>query len=333
MARRLNLFWIALFALACARPLASAQNCQTSGELDDATRSSIMAAAHGYFAAAAKGDAAALRQNSIASLATDFSAIEMTVKDHEQELAGGQPTLRSLFWLEAEGNSPIPHAEFYCGVFGKTGQTAGSAEFFLDNLPPGKYAAVILDNASPQSRATFSAILQQAGNDWKLGNLYIKATQVTGHDGDWFAARAREYKAKGQLHNAWLFYLEARSLVSPFPFMSTQATDKLYDEMTSIQPADVPANGKTAAFAAGAATYTLTAFFPEGVGNSLDLVVKYQAADVSNTNLANENNRALMKALVAKYPELRDPFAAIVVRAVEPSGHDFGTLLAMKDIK
>ena len=43
----------------------------------------------------------------------------------------------------------------------------------------------------------FSLILQQAGTDWKLGGLYIKAAQVAGHDSDWFLARAREYKAKG----------------------------------------------------------------------------------------------------------------------------------------
>jgi hypothetical protein len=40
-----------------------------------------------------------------------------------------------------------------------------------------------------------------------------------------------------------------------------------------------------------------------------------------------------MKALVVRYPELRDGFSAIVVRAVAPDGQDYGTLLAMKDIK
>ena len=37
---------------------------------------------------------------------------------------------------------------------------------------------------------------------WKLGGLYMKTAQAAGHDSDWFLARAREYKAKGQLHNA-----------------------------------------------------------------------------------------------------------------------------------
>ena len=37
--------------------------------------------------------------------------------------------------------------------------------------------------------------------------------------------------------------------------------------------------------------------------------------------------------MVAKYPELRDTFAAVVARAVAPNGQDYGSLLPMKEIK
>ena len=324
---------IALTALASSVSTAHAQNCQTSGDLDDATRSAITAAGQRYFDMAVKGDTATLRQNAIASLAADFSVAETAVKDHEQDLAGAQATVKSIFLLEAEGAAPLPHAEFYCGVFGKNGQTSGSAVFSLDNLPPGKYAVVNLDAASPQARTNLSLILQQLGTDWKLAGLYLKSAQVAGHDSDWFVARAREFKTKGQLHNAWLFYLEARSLMSPLPFMSTLATDKLYDESQALEPADLPANGKTADLVAGTTTYKLTALFPAAVGSDLDLIVRYEATDVSNTIQANQSNLAVINAVVAKYPEIRDAFAAVVARAVDPSGRDFGTLLAMKDIK
>jgi hypothetical protein len=115
--------------------------------------------------------------------------------------------------------------------------------------------------------------------------------------------------------------------------MSTAATDKLYDESQKAQPADLPANGKTIDLPAGATTYKLIDLFPEVVGNDLDLIVKYQTADASNTNQAYQSNVAVMKAWVAKYPELRDAFAGVVARAVDASGRDYGTLLAMKDIK
>jgi hypothetical protein len=113
--------------------------------------------------------------------------------------------------------------------------------------------------------------------------------------------------------------------------MATAATDKMSDESQTLRPADLPAAGKTVDLVAPA--YKVSAIFPETVGDDLDLIVRYQAADISNTNQAYQNNVAVIKALVAKYPELKDAFAGIVARAVDPSGRDYGTLLAMKDIK
>lgn len=322
--------WIALAAVALLPCSAHAQSCQTSSDLDDAPRSAITAASQRYFGMAAKGDAASMRQNAIPSLASDFSGIEATIKDHQDDLAGAQGTVKGIFLLD--GTTPSPHAEFYCGVFGKSGQTSNSAVFYLDNLPAGKYAVVLLDANSTKGKTMFSLILQQEGTDWKVGGLYVKAAQVAGHDSDWFLARAREYKAKGQMHDAWFFYTQARLLTSPLPFMGTLATDKIADEAQSVQPADLPV-GKTVDLPAGTATYKLISMFPQVVGNDLDLIVKYQAADISNTNQAYQGNVAVIKAVATKYPEVKDAFAAIVARAVDPTGRDYGTLLGMKDIK
>lgn len=331
LSRRLTpALWIVLSAAAFAPSGARAQSCHTSSDLDDTSRNAITAAGQRYFGMATKGDAASLRQNSIPSLASDFSGIEATIKDHQQYLAGAQGTVKGIFLLD--GSAPSPHAEFYCGVFGKSGQTANSAVFYLDNLPVGKYAAVLLDANSAKGRIMFSLILQQEGTDWKVGGLYVRAAQVAGHDSDWFLARAREYKTKGQMHNAWLFYTQARLLTSPLPFMGTLSTDKIADEAQSVQPANLPV-GKTVDLPAGTTTYKLVSMFPQVVGTDLDLIVKYQAADVSNTNQAYQSNVAVIKAVATKYPEVRDAFAAIVARAVDPSGRDYGTLLAMKDIK
>jgi hypothetical protein len=312
---------------------AQAQSCQTASEIDAASKSGIQTTAQRYFDMAAKGDAASLRQNAIPSLASDFAGIEGTIKENQPNLAGVQATIKSFFLLDASGPAPIPNAEFYCGVFGKNGQTANSAAFYLNNLPPAKYAVVILDATSSAGRTMFSEILQQVGTDWKLGGLYIKAAQIAGHDSNWYLTRAREYKTKGQAHNAWFYYEEARSLISPLPFMSTLATDNLYDESQNLQPTDIPSGGKTTDLPAGGVTYKVMAVFPQAVEKDLDLIVRYQSANVANTNLAYQDNVAVMKAVLQKWPELREAFAGVVARAVDASGRDYGTLLAMKDIK
>lgn len=322
-----------LLILLAAGSTVLAETCQTSAEMDDATRSALNAAAMRDFSMIANGDTAGLKQNAIPSLASDFSAIEARVKETQPTLTGVKAVARSPFLLVAEGTAPLPKAEFFCGVFGSKGQTKDSAVFSLNNLPPGKYAVTILDAPTGKGAYTVSLILQQIGSDWKLGGLYIKAGQSGGHDGDWFNARAKDFQGKGQTHNAWLYSTEAISLAAPLPFMSTAATDKLYDDTQKLLPADFPSEGKTADLPAGGTTYKLTAIFPEVVGNDLDLIVRYQASDISNTNKTYQNNVAVMKALLTKYPELRDAFVSVVARAVALNGQDYGTMLAMKDIK
>jgi len=311
----------------------SAQTCQTSADMNAAARTAITNAGQRYFGMAAKNDAAFLKQSAIPTLASDFGGIENLIKERQTDLVGAQATVKNVFLLDNEQGTPNTRAEFYCGVFGKNGQTANSTAFYLDNLPPAKYAVVLLDPTSPKGRTMFSEVLQLMGTDWKLGGLYIKSAQIAGHDSDWFLNQARQYKAKGQTHNAWFYYQEARSLISPLPFMSTLATDKLYDESQSVQPADLPAGGKTIDLAVGGSPFKLTAVFPEIVGSDLDLIVRYQSTKVSNANLAYQDNLNVIKALVTKYPEVRDAFAAVVARAVDTTGRDYGTLLAMKDVK
>lgn len=324
--------FLLLLLLTVGAVFAQAESCKTADDMDAASRAAIISAGRRYFDMAASGDLSGLRQNAIPSVVSNFSGIEAAVTSHKSEIAGAHGTMRPPFFLDAEGAASIAHAEFLCGVFDKHGQTAGSAVFNLDNLPPGKYAVVILDVAS-STRATVSFILQQQGNDWKLGGLYIKPVQAAGHAADWFLSRARDYKTTGQLHNAWLYYRQALSLISPLPFMKTAATDKLIDEFQPLQPADFPADGRTVDLPAGDATYKLTIVFPEAVGNDLDLIVKYQASDVSDTTRTYQSNVTVIKALIAKFPELKAAFSGVVARAVDPGGRDYGTLLAIKDIK
>jgi len=312
--------------------LSQAQTCLTSGDMDQPTRTALDGAAKRYFDIAAKGDAAALKQNSIPSLAADFSGIETAVKDNQSSLSGATAVPRPPYLLKIEGSAPLQRAEFLCGVFGPSGQTANSAEFVIPNLQPGNYAIVTLDVAGAKPR-TVSFVLQQQGAEWKVGGFYVKDPEIAGHDSKWFADKARAFKTKGQTHNAWLCFLEARELAVPVPFMYTQMTDKLYDESETVKPSDLPSGGTTVDLVSGAKTYRLTAAFPLPVGQDFDLVVKYQAADVSDSGKTFQENAAVMKAVLAKYPEFRDAFDGMVVRAVEPSGRDYGSMMAMKDIK
>lgn len=326
--RFLRLF-LALFLLV---GLSYAQTCLTSDDMDASTRSGLEAAGRKFYDWAAKGATAEMQQNAIPSAAADFGGIAGAIKESQSKIEGASATPRPPYLLKAEGKETIQRAEFLCGVFGKTGQTANSAVFVIPSLPPGDYAVVIMDAAS-KIPFTVSFVLQKIGADWKLGGYYAKPTKVAGHDGQWFLDQARDFKTKGKNRDAWLYYVQARDLFSPLPFMGTQMTDKIYDESQALQPTDLPANGNSVELAASGKTYKLTGIFSVGLGDDLDLVVKYESSSVSNTAQAYQDNVALIKALLAKYPELRDAFNAVIARATEPSGRDYGTLLAVKDVK
>ena len=179
--------WIPVLLISISAISATAQTCMTAADMDQATASALKSTAARYYDMAARGDSASLRQNAIPGLASNFSGIESAVKDSQSNLTGVPGVPRPAFLLKAEGTAPLERAEFLCGVFGAHGQTTDSAVFIIPNLPPGNYGIVTLDAASAQGAYTVSFVLQQQGNEWKLGGFYAKPAQISGHDGTWFA--------------------------------------------------------------------------------------------------------------------------------------------------
>lgn len=312
-----------------------AQTCSTASDMDAATRSALENTGKRLFDMASKGDVFNLKQSAIPSLAANFNGIETAVIENKDAFSGATATVRPPFMLKLEGNEPAARAEFLCGVFGPQGQTANSAVFVFTNLPPATYGIDIVDIKGAKGPYTLSLVLQQIGNDWKIAGWRAVPTQVGGHDYKWYSEQAGQYKTKGELHNAWLYNEVARELLSrPVPFMSTLETDRLYDAIQASQPKDAPAETSPLDLSAGnGKTYKITQMFPVLEGDILDLVIKYQYPDVSNTAQTFQDNMAVMRAIVAKYPEFRSAFAAVVARAVQSDGKDYGSLMPMKDIK
>src|SRR5260370_7438073 len=105
--------------------------------------------------------------------------------------------------------------------------------------------------------------------------------------------------------------------------MYTQFTDKLYDEVQGVKQPDFPADGSTADLTAPTGkSYKLIAIYPFASAKELDVVVKYQIADVSNTGQTFQENMAVVKALLFKFPGLREAFEGIVAPCLESPGTD-----------
>jgi hypothetical protein len=309
---------------------AAAQTCFTGADVDAPLRSSIERAAQQYLSMAQRGDYTGLRSSAIPSLASNFAAIESAVGEHLKDLQG-QSTISGFFVLDASLSSgTLPRAEFDCGIFNSPGRVI----FVIPNLPAGRYAVVTESVSSGNTPANLTFVLQQAGSNWQVAGLTISPQSIGGHDSNWYWTQARSYRQGGANMAAYLYYLEAWNLAAPVTFQYTAARDKIADEMQAAQPANLPSPQSPLMLTAPGKTYRITNIFAEAAGNDLDIIVKYQAlSDLSNTAAAFADNTAVIKALLAQYPELRNAFAAVVARAVAPNGKDYGTILAMKDVK
>ncbi len=331
--QRLGIQRLAFTACLLVSATAFAQECSQAGEMDPAVRTAIDRAAIQYVQFAAHGDAQSLRLASIPALAAAFDGVQRAVTQDQGQL-GDQVTIRRDYFLDAsKATAKISRAEFFCGIFGSNGHTPSSASFVIPNLDPGLYALVLTNAAGGKVPYMATVVLQNLQGQWKLAGYYPKPTQVAGHDAAWYVQQARGFKRQGQLHNAWFYYVLAWEIYAPVDFMSSLQLDKLSNEIQAARPFDVPGPQSAPLAAANGRTYNLTQEFalPDDKGQ-LSLVVKYEAADVSNTAQTFQDNTAVMKALVAKFPELRSAFSGLVARATTATGQDYGTLLAMKDI-
>jgi hypothetical protein len=340
MSLKLASVWLARFGVAsvalCVCLLAScvalAQECSQASEIDPINRAAIDNAARQFIEFASHGDVQSMRQGAIPALASGFDAIQQTVTRDKGSL-GDQVTIRRDYLLDASRMTErSPNTQFFCGVYGTNGHTPTSASFAIPNLDPGQYALVLTNVTGGKLPHMVTVVLQKLQGQWKLAGYYPKITEVSGHDAEWYAHEAKQFRVKGQLHNAYFYYMLAWEIYAPVDFMSSLQLDKLANTIQEARPSDVPA-GQPVPLAVNGRTYNLTQIFavPDERGG-LSLVVRYEAADVGNTIQASQDNLAMIRAIATKFPEVRTAFSGIVARATTASGQDYGTLQVMKEI-
>ncbi len=318
-----------LLALLLASHALLGQTCSSGPDMDAAAKSAIDSAAKQYLEMSKNGDVAGLKANSIPQITGDFGSIEQAVVTNKQYLAEGPSTITGTYLLNnSEAKAPEPRAEFYCGIYNSPDRLA----FFIPNLPPGRYA-IAIQKVNGKDPITLTLVLQNLAGAWKLAGYYPRLDEIGGHDGEWYLTQARAYKAKGQVHNAWFYYLTAWDLTAPVNFMSTPQLDKIADEMQSARPGDLPSDSAPLNLSANGKVFKVTELTAVPVDNNLDLRIRYVNAEAANSGAAFQDNVAVIKAIVAKYPEVRDAFNSIIARAVDSSGHEYGTLLPVKEIK
>lgn len=305
------------------------ESCLQQSELAPADKTAMQQTAQRFSQAVIAGNAQVMQSEAIPSLAADFLSVTAAVQEVSPKVAGGHSTVDFLYLLDAsDAKAPLPQAQFFCGLF----NAPIHVTFTIPNLPPGKYGFATSEVTGGKVPYKISYVLQNIGGAWKLAGFFPKPAEIGGHDGIYYWKQARTAKTQGQTHNAYFDYMTAADLLMPVPFVSSPNLEKLMTEQQATIPNDVPADNPVA-LTLGEKSYQITQMFTVSTDKGLALVVKYTVPNITDSAATFQENTNVITGLLTKYPEYRSNFVSVVARATAPTGADYGTELAMKDIK
>ena len=335
MRRRFSISWLKFLVPVVPAVLtvpAFGVGCMTQSQMPSAQRTILAQSAQMIAANVESGNAAAVRNQTIASVAAQFDGIANSIQAVNASIQRATLTVDAVYLLDATDLKGPQETQFFCGVAG----SALTVEVTIPGLPPGKYSLAILHATGVKQPQQISLILQNdpAGSaDWKLAGFFTRPMVMGGHDGLWFWRQAREYAAKKQVWDAYFYYQTAQYLLQPVDFISSPNLQKLQRETEQSRPDNLP-GADPLRLSAGTVTYDITNLHTGELSNQLDLIVTYNATPNQSLVAARAQVTAVMRALLLQHPELQTAFHGLWVYAATPGNQNpFALELPMEQIQ
>jgi hypothetical protein len=326
-------FAICFSILACvglANPPAYGASCTTQSQMTPVQRDSLSTMAKNVLTQVQSGNAQALQQLTLPSVAANFSGLLNSVQHMQPLVRSASITIENLYMLDAMDIPPgAPQTDFFCG--------SPVVVFNIPNLPQGMYAITILHATGvPQPQQVSLILAKTPDGRWALAGLFYKPMMAADHDGLWYWQFARKYAQQKWDWNAWFYYRTAATLLDPLDFLSSPNLDKLHHEADAIRPSDLP-GGSPITINAQGAIITVTSVDTTTALGGLDLDVNYtpdstQAGQLHDPASARRQVTSVMSALLRLHPELRSAFHGIWVHANQGTSSLFALELPMEQI-
>jgi hypothetical protein len=254
-------------------------------------------------------------------------------------LKGGSLVVEQVYLLDgsqlkANADGSSPEAQFYCSL----NKSVAEVDFVIPSLPPGRYGFAIVD-AQGAAPWRLSFLMREDQGRWMLAGLYPKATTAAGHDGLWYWTQARQMAKSKENLDAWLYYLEAETLLQPAGFVQSTHLEKLTTEQGAVVPpvlsggisSDVPLVVK----GADGVEYRFTGLGVDDApaSDKVDVAVHLKVDSLGDAAAARKRNSDAMSALVKAYPELRKGFHGVWLVTDVAGQSPFATESAMSEIQ
>ncbi len=278
-------------------------------------------------------DVNGVKAATIPSVASNFDGIASTIQAVAPNLSGASLAVTSLYDLQAKDVAPGDQTvQFFCG------EAANGAHVILNipGLPAGHFAFAIVEASGVKNPQRLSMLLETSGTSsagpWQLAGFFPRPLLSDGHDGVWYWERARAFNKEGQPWNAYFYYQTAIYLLLPADFVDSNNFDKLVQEQQAAVPPGLPGE-QPMTVNVGGTPVQITNLHTDSSLGGYDLVVSYNAADVSDPVAARARTVALMKALIALHPEWKQAFHGLWVYANTPNQQHFSLELSMPQIE
>jgi len=311
-------------------PGAWAANCITQAQMTPADRNAIVDASRSMLLLAQNGNVQGLKANTLPAVAADFGGIASSVQSLQPIIQNAFVTVDAVYDLDAsEDQAGSANTQFFCG--------SPVVVINFNNLPPAKYALVLMHATGVKEPQQVSLILSQSPNKrWMLAGFFAKPMVQAGHDGLWYWVSARRYAEANGKWAAWFYYRLAADLLQPMDNISSPNLQKLQSESTSAKPDNLPTDKPVTVNANGAA-FQLTAVDTTTQFGGLDLDVHYlpnpmQTAQLRDPPSARKQVVDVMNALLAQHPELHNAFHGMWVHADQGNVSLFALELPMEQI-
>ena len=306
-----------------------AEPCITQSAMQPASRDSLVQAGNTLASMTAGNDADGIRAQTMPQYAQDFGGIRDVIRNAAPHLQGASFVPDTVWILDATSAKPGPDGspqdvQFFCTL----NRTAGETSFLIPALPAGRYGLVVMNTVGTAEPWQVAMLLRQsAAGTWQLGGLFPRATAAGGHDGLWYWRAARDFAAKKQVWNAFVYYTEAEQLLRPVTFVSSSHLELLQGERGKAAPPALSTGigpAQQLVVAAKGPEVRVTSLGAEnspGRTGGIDLLAHIAATDASADPVAaRARNAAAAKAIIAAYPELRGAFQGVWIVADLPGG-------------
>jgi hypothetical protein len=309
-----------------------AASCTTQAEMKEPMRTSIASAASQIATKMQAADVNGVRSQTIPGVASNFDRIAATIQGIAPGIKGATLNVTAVYDLQAADAQPGDETvQFFCGE----AANGPHVIFNIPHLPAGHFAFAIVEATGVKNPQRLAYLLESSGTqgsgNWQLAGLFPRPLLADGHDGVWYWDKARSYNKAGQPWNAFFYYQTAIYLLLPADFVDSNNFDKLIQEQNAAKPPGLPGAQPMSLNVTGSLV-NVTNIHTDSTFGGYDLVVQYQAEDVSDPVKARAKTVALMKALLNMHPEWKEGFHGLWVFANAPNQQPFSLELSMQQI-